>query len=226
MRPTILGPLAALLLLASGPLAEAQTQPARAAGAAGATGQVQYNNGGALAGAAGITTSDGNALSAAGNLTAGTYNTAGFYGMRFNASSGLLGLSRSSDGGVIISIDTGSNAFTIGKITLSATNSVIMNNNGAVIQMGTSADTGVSRTAAGVVAVGNGTSGNTAGKLIATSYNTVPKTVSTLPASPTDGDRSFVTDATACTFGSSPTGGGSTHCPVYYDGGASAWKEG
>ena len=48
-------------------------------------------------------------------------------------------------------------------------------------------------------------------------------TVATLPASPTVGQRDFVTDATACTFATAPTGGGAVGCPVYYDG---AWKEG
>lgn len=48
-------------------------------------------------------------------------------------------------------------------------------------------------------------------------------TVSTLPSSPSNGDRAFVTDATACTFMLSVTGGGSTPCPVIY---LSGWKAG
>lgn len=43
-------------------------------------------------------------------------------------------------------------------------------------------------------------------------------------ASPIAGDRGFVTDATSCTFNSSVTGGGSTKCPVVYNG--SAWVAG
>jgi hypothetical protein len=48
--------------------------------------------------------------------------------------------------------------------------------------------------------------------------------VSSLPASASNGDRAFVTDATACTF-MAPimTGGGTTLCPVIYLGG---WKAG
>jgi hypothetical protein len=45
-------------------------------------------------------------------------------------------------------------------------------------------------------------------------------TVGSLPSAATvgAGTHSFVTDATACTFGSAVTGGGSTACPVYSDG--------
>lgn len=50
-------------------------------------------------------------------------------------------------------------------------------------------------------------------------------TVATLPTG-TDGMRAFVSDATATTFASTATGGGTNHVPVYYDGGASSWKIG
>lgn len=43
-------------------------------------------------------------------------------------------------------------------------------------------------------------------------------TVATLPGSPTAGQRSFVTDATACTFNSAVTGGAAVKCPVVYNG--------
>lgn len=46
----------------------------------------------------------------------------------------------------------------------------------------------------------------------------------TADPSPQAGDRAFITDATACTFGSTVTGSGATKCPVYYDG--AAWKAG
>lgn len=48
--------------------------------------------------------------------------------------------------------------------------------------------------------------------------------LSTADPSPVVGDRLTVTDATACTFGSTVTGSGATPCPLYYDG--SAWKAG
>ena len=57
----------------------------------------------------------------------------------------------------------------------------------------------------------------------------VPTTVSGLAmvdASPVDGDRAYVTNAATCTFGSAVTGGGSTHCPVHFDGSSSSWKAG
>jgi len=63
------------------------------------------------------------------------------------------------------------------------------------------------------------------GALTATTTKTSVYTVATLPAG-SDGMRAFVSDATATTFASVVTGGGTNHVPVYYDGGASAWKIG
>ena len=53
---------------------------------------------------------------------------------------------------------------------------------------------------------------------------TPPMTVATLPPSPSAGQTDYVTDATICTFNSGVTGGGSTHCPVVYNG--SVWVAG
>lgn len=53
-------------------------------------------------------------------------------------------------------------------------------------------------------------------------------TVAALPAGG-DGDASFVTDLNAPAagnFGSPVVGGGTNHVPVYYDGGAAAWRIG
>jgi hypothetical protein len=49
-------------------------------------------------------------------------------------------------------------------------------------------------------------------------------TVSALPLSPTTGLSAVVTDATSCTFNSTPSGGGSTRCPVVWNG--VAWVAG
>ncbi|GEM_PF-3392226 len=49
-------------------------------------------------------------------------------------------------------------------------------------------------------------------------------TVSTLPSSPLQGDRAFVTDASSTTFGADLVGGGPNWVPVYYNGGG--WKIG
>ncbi len=49
-------------------------------------------------------------------------------------------------------------------------------------------------------------------------------TVSGLPTAGTAGRRAWVTDATACTFASTPAGGGSTKCPVFDNG--TGWIEG
>jgi hypothetical protein len=48
-------------------------------------------------------------------------------------------------------------------------------------------------------------------------------TFATLPASPTVGQREFITDCTVNTFGTAAAGGGTNKVPVYYDG---AWKVG
>lgn len=56
-----------------------------------------------------------------------------------------------------------------------------------------------------------------------------PTTVSALAtadASPSDGDSAYVTDASACTFSSAVTGGGSVHCRVHYDSSSASWKAG
>jgi hypothetical protein len=54
----------------------------------------------------------------------------------------------------------------------------------------------------------------------------IPVTVATLPASPVDGMRAFVTDATHSTFAAAVAGSGASHVPVYYDGGSSVWRIG
>jgi len=49
-------------------------------------------------------------------------------------------------------------------------------------------------------------------------------TVATLPTAPAIGTRAFVTDATAPSFLGALTGGGTVHCPVFYNG--TAWVAG
>ena len=54
-------------------------------------------------------------------------------------------------------------------------------------------------------------------------------TFSTLPATPHDGNRAYITDSTAAAignFGASVSGGGTNHVPIYYDGGSSLWRIG
>lgn len=52
-------------------------------------------------------------------------------------------------------------------------------------------------------------------------------TVATLPGTPVDGQRSFVTDADTCVFATPVSHTtGTVHCPVYYDAGAMAWEAG
>jgi hypothetical protein len=56
-----------------------------------------------------------------GTLTAGRYAASGFSGMQFNASTGVIGLSRSADGAVVTSWNANSNSFNVGTATVSAT---------------------------------------------------------------------------------------------------------
>lgn len=49
-------------------------------------------------------------------------------------------------------------------------------------------------------------------------------TVRALPVAPGIGARAYVTDATVCTFGGALTGGGSTYCPVTFNG--TTWQGG
>jgi len=55
-------------------------------------------------------------------------------------------------------------------------------------------------------------------------------TFATLPSSPTDGTRRFISDsltAAAGNFGTAVTvGGGGNHVPVYWDAGGSTWRIG
>ncbi len=60
-------------------------------------------------------------------------------------------------------------------------------------------------------------------KTTAPAIGTSGYTVATLPASPANGDRAYVTDAHACTFMAAPIGDGATLCPVIY---LDGWKAG
>lgn len=86
-------------------------------------------------------------------------------------------------------------------------------------------DIGLSRNAAGVLEVNSGSSG-TYRDLRARNVRTNPVTVATLTAAATAGAgaRSFVTDASAPTFGATVAGGGAVATPVYSDG--TNWKVG
>lgn len=53
-----------------------------------------------------------------GQLITGRYATVGFYGMRFDPSSGILTLSRSADGGVTITVNAGANSLSVGTLVI------------------------------------------------------------------------------------------------------------
>jgi hypothetical protein len=62
------------------------------------------------------------------------------------------------------------------------------------------------------------------GQVLAGNLLVAVQTFATLPASPVRGERSYISDGTSCTFNSAVAGGGSTACPVVYNG--SAWVAG
>lgn len=86
------------------------------------------------------------------------------------------------------------------------------------------ADTGLSRAAAGVVGVGNGTAADFSGTLKLTTLFKAPLTVATLPAGPTRGWCCLVSDASSPTFLATVASGGTVVTPVFYDG--AAWRVG
>lgn len=101
-----------------------------------------------------------------------------------------------------------------------ASNATITSPSPSVIRLGNNAATNtvdLTVGASGLLTLSGGlTLGNT--------VNFKGYTVSTLPASPATGAMAYVSDAVACTFLASVTGGGSAFCPVIYTG--SAWQGG
>ena len=192
----------------------------------GATGNIQYNNAGQLAGSA--------------DLTVGNFNwtdpTATYTGLKFNVTeTGSANASRLLDiqrnGGTVFSVDknAGARASTFYTEENSTNGIIIGNYAGRGIRLArdtsitfhvtsptTTADVGIKRDSAGVVAVTDGSTG--------TGYlKQTPVAIINLPAMPNaayDGARGFINDATSITFGGnvSGLGGGSLRSPVYSDG--------
>lgn len=81
-------------------------------------------------------------------------------------------------------------------------------------------DVGLSRLSAGVLAVGNGASGNTSGTIAAKIHKYTPSTVAGLGSAATAGDGAsgYANDLTAITSGSTAVGGGSLKHLVISDG--------
>ena len=89
---------------------------------------------------------------------------------------------------------------------------------------GVTGDTGISRSAAGVVAVGNATAGNASGTLSAANLLSAPVAFASLPAG-SAGMRAFINNSVAApAFLSAAAGGGATTVPVFHDG--TSWKVG
>ena len=88
-------------------------------------------------------------------------------------------------------------------------------------------DVGISRLAAGSLAVGNGAAGDKTGSITLKDVIFTPLTVATLPSasSALKGARAFVTDELAAVaFNTVATGGGSNNVPVFCDG--TTWRIG
>jgi hypothetical protein len=94
-------------------------------------------------------------------------------------------------------------------------------------QINLSSKATISAASEGELDVGDGHNASTGGHIVAAYLRTAPTRVASLSvidASPELGDRALVTDAKNCTFGVTVLGGGSTACPLYYNG--RAWVAG
>ncbi len=104
-------------------------------------------------------------------------------------------------------------------------NGFVMNPNSAVLwtntggNVNTTIATSLSWIANGTLAVGTGGIGSFAGSLELTTLITAPLTYSTLPASPTVGQRAYITDGNSTTYYATvSSGGGSSKISVLYNG--------
>ena len=80
-------------------------------------------------------------------------------------------------------------------------------------------DTALTKLAAGEMALGNGSASDYSGTLKLTSLITAPLTYATLPASPTAGQRAYITDGNSTTYYATvSSGGGSSKISVLYNG--------
>ena len=178
--------------------------------------------------------------SGAGRNLAGSWNVYIGSGAAGSASSGSAGHSGTNNAGLV----TGYNNVALG---FSAASSMTTGNGNTLIgaKAGSGVTTGsgnviISATAGNdncgmanttdyfaicagstaVIATTGGGTPSTAATKVSGTINTNGYTVATLPTG-AQGMRAYVTDATSCSFLGSLTGGGSTFCPVVYNG--SAW---
>jgi hypothetical protein len=94
-------------------------------------------------------------------------------------------------------------------------------------QINLSAKANISAPVRGELDVGAGSAAGAGGHVVAAYIRTAPTTVSNLAVidpSPALGDRALLIDAKSCAFGVAVSGGGSTTCPVYYNG--TSWVAG
>ena len=219
----------------------------------GSTTQVQYNNAGLIAGAAGLTYDNTtNTLTlAAGVQTASapavtvsqTWNNAAvvFIG-KVNNFTSLASASNSIverwtvNGADIAYFTRLGRAVFLGSVTngaditagtyLQAQTYVQCLGSTAYLTFGSASDVSLCRISAGVMGLGSGGASSTAGQLYAQTLRTQQVTVASLPSAATAGAgaSSFVTDALAPTWNTAVVGGGTVKCKVVSDG--SIWLAG
>lgn len=169
----------------------------------------------------------GGTLSAPGLAlgTAGFYSTGTNFGMAAGGAD-IIDYAVSNAAEVTI------NKTTVITNALAVSSNITTSNSGAGFRAASTAgffeigsDTVLCRSGTGIWEAGTSTSScNSSGTLRAQVVGTpTGYTVATLPTA-VAGDRAYVTDATTCTFGSTPTGSGSAFCPVIYSG--AAWVGG
>lgn len=136
---------------------------------------------------------------------------------------GSTGLSLDGTNGVTLQFSSGTKVFVGGTIinfyTAGAQRAGFDPVGTLTFNGGGTADVGINKNASGVLEINSNTLG-TYRDLIARNVRTNPTTVASLTAAATAGAgaRSFVTDATAPTFGATVAGGGAVSTPVYSNG--------
>ena len=166
-----------------------------------------------------------NALSLALTIGAGPAVTIGQGGnsvqqLVFTPNSGTtMGLGSANSGSGLLVFYNGGQAFSFqGNNFASVSVGRIGFTNSSTLATST-LDTALTKLAAGEMALGNGSAGDYSGTLKLTSLITAPLTYATLPASPTAGQRAYITDGNSTTYYATvSSGGGSSKISVLYNG--------
>lgn len=165
-------------------------------------------------------------LSISGIASAPTFTANGEAAIYSSASNGII---LQSDGSVNAFILAGLTGSTVFNVTTAGAGVFQNNVTGTRITVNgsTISTNGIYLPSANTLGLSAGSteffSGTTTESITLLPFRLKNYTVGTLPSG-TQGDSAFVTDAVACTFLATPTGGSSTVCPVFYNG--TAWVGG